>query len=191
MRIGRDRDTGEYFAISHGEDCLLSACCDSLTVLKISRADGCRVFCMNRHCLTKTLDWFGLPLESALLLFPPGDLPKATQSFLVNTGVSKKLTEQVWLGSHKRAAFRDLIDKEEARQAVEERQKTLRHIEIPEDEMEPAGTILPAENMCGILRMTESKVLTGNNMGTDVGVIIEKRQRMPLIKARELSLVIK
>ena len=58
-----------YYAIPYGANCLLSNCCNSLIMIKLSHKEGCRVYCMGKKCIMKSLEWHTLPANINQVLF--------------------------------------------------------------------------------------------------------------------------
>jgi len=59
-----------YYVITHGKECLLSKCCDSLVIIEITKESTCKVTCMNKNCFMKTLEMFLLSVGYREKLFP-------------------------------------------------------------------------------------------------------------------------
>ena len=110
--------------------------------------------------------------------------------------MSKKLTTQIWMGSHKKKSFQDYIEEEQIKRRNEVRsgycsrrfpgsvvQKT-RKTSNKRRSHQMAESVLKSDTYM-------STVLTGNVDTCGLGLIIEKRQRMPLIKPRDMSLIVK
>lgn len=63
------KDYSSYSIIPYGENCILSNCCNSLVILNFTKDAGCKVSCLNKLCLSKTLYWFLINMEFVEVLF--------------------------------------------------------------------------------------------------------------------------
>eukprot|EP00826_Nyctotherus_ovalis_P023370 TRINITY_DN1795_c0_g3_i2.p1 TRINITY_DN1795_c0_g3~~TRINITY_DN1795_c0_g3_i2.p1 ORF type:complete len:291 (+),score=62.98 TRINITY_DN1795_c0_g3_i2:73-945(+) len=142
LKIRKEPSETTYYIILYGDRCPLSNCCNSLTITKIEKSDGCKMCCMNKLCITKLLDWFAIPLETEEILF----------SVNLPSPVKRKV---------KRPA------KTAAKRVREE--------------------YVMNYNDAGL----ETSLFNYDKGKGGVGLIIEKKQRMPLIKAKYLSLIVK
>ena len=74
LKISKDNYKNEYNVITYGSACVLSNCCNSLVLVKISKQDGCKVLCLNKSCLIKTLECFLLRSDDISMLFSDPEL---------------------------------------------------------------------------------------------------------------------
>lgn len=147
-------------------------------MMRISRGSGCKICCMRRGCLIPTLDCFPIHPNDVHTLFPTDRAPETALAD-DERRLSGKLSAQVREGAHKKAAFRDLL----LGPALGSRRgkvRTGRMMQSMAETSSAAGKVV---------YMSESKVFAREQ--TDMGVMIEKRQRMPLVKTRDFSLVAK
>lgn len=142
LKVRKELSETAYYIVLYGERCPLSNCCNSLTVTKIEKNDGCKMCCMNKLCITKLLDWFAVPSEAEEILF------------------SVKLPSPV---------------KQRVKRSVKTAAKRVRE-----------EYVMNYSN-AGL----ETSLFNYDKGKGGVGLIIEKKQRMPLIKAKYLSLIVK
>jgi len=145
---------------------------------------------MNKNCLTKLLDCYNFQANDLKILFP-----SIKEDFVNESAyISKKLTTQVWIGTYKKSSLAEFINDEKQKSAKRiiktgesTRIRNIREIKLPNTSSKYRRIIDFNESS----EFDSSSVLKGGRGRDDVGLVIEKRQRMPLVKGKDFSIIIK